>query len=201
MRYPLKMDNQTNILEVNNLNVFYGKFQAVNNLSFSVARGEILGLLGPNGAGKTSTLSTVEGLIKQQSGTVTVAGKTRNTWYYGYTVGFHLGTLEGNPALQPFATVGANLVLIGKATDATMDDINNGGYAYYGIDKYPSDQVFTGSATATVGCIYNFATTAGVKLDLGYNYSFSGSSSNTEYKFYTSHMFVSLGVRLHIIDK
>jgi len=33
MRYPLKMDNQTNILEVNNLNVFYGKFQAVNNLS------------------------------------------------------------------------------------------------------------------------------------------------------------------------
>ena len=74
MRYPLKMDNQTNILEVNNLNVFYGKFQAVNNLSFSVARGEILGLLGPNGAGKTSTLSAVEGLIKQQSGTVTVAG-------------------------------------------------------------------------------------------------------------------------------
>ena len=141
------------------------------------------------------------GVMGSTPGTVTVAGKTRNTWYYGYTVGFHLGTLEGNPALQPFATVGANLVLIGKATDATMDDINNGGYAYYGIDKYPSDQVFTGSATATVGCIYNFATTAGVKLDLGYNYSFSGSSSNTEYKFYTSHMFVSLGVRLHIIDK
>src|ERR1700761_8016581 len=68
------MDNQTNILQVDNLNVFYGSFQAVNNVSFHVSRGEIFGLLGPNGAGKTSTLSAVEGLIKQQSGTVTVAG-------------------------------------------------------------------------------------------------------------------------------
>src|ERR1700712_5498782 len=65
---------QSNILQVDNLNVFYGKFQAVNDVSFHVSRGEIIGLLGPNGAGKTSTLSAVEGLIKQQSGTVTVAG-------------------------------------------------------------------------------------------------------------------------------
>ncbi|MGZ4001735.1 MAG: ABC transporter ATP-binding protein [Mucilaginibacter sp.] len=65
---------QSNILQVDNLNVYYGNFQAVNNVSFFVKRGEIFGLLGPNGAGKTSTLSAVEGLIKQQSGTVTVAG-------------------------------------------------------------------------------------------------------------------------------
>src|SRR5882757_939794 len=71
---PSKMDNPTNILQVDNLNVFYGKLQAVNNVSFHVSRGEIFGLLGPNGAGKTSTLSAVEGLIRQQSGTVTVAG-------------------------------------------------------------------------------------------------------------------------------
>src|ERR1700743_856596 len=62
------------ILNVDGLNVFYGNFQAVNNVSFSVLEGEIFGLLGPNGAGKTSTLSAVEGLIKQQSGTITVAG-------------------------------------------------------------------------------------------------------------------------------
>ncbi|MGZ3776823.1 MAG: ABC transporter ATP-binding protein [Mucilaginibacter sp.] len=65
---------QSNILQVDNLNVYYGNFQAVNNVSFFVKQGEIFGLLGPNGAGKTSTLSAVEGLIKQQSGTVTVAG-------------------------------------------------------------------------------------------------------------------------------
>src|ERR1700761_7658257 len=68
------MDVQNNILQVDNLNVYYDKFHAVNDVSFHVSRGEIFGLLGPNGAGKTSTLSAVEGLIKQQSGTVIVAG-------------------------------------------------------------------------------------------------------------------------------
>jgi ABC-2 type transport system ATP-binding protein len=68
------MNTQTNILQVDNLNVFYGKFQAVNNVSFSVRQGEIFGLLGPNGAGKTSILSAVEGLIRQHSGTIAVAG-------------------------------------------------------------------------------------------------------------------------------
>ncbi len=62
------------ILQVDNVNVFYGSFQAVNNVSFDVREGEIFGLLGPNGAGKTSTLSVVEGLLKPYSGTVTVAG-------------------------------------------------------------------------------------------------------------------------------
>jgi len=69
------MDTQANnILQVDNLNVFYGSFQAVKDVSFYVKQGEIFGLLGPNGAGKTSTLSAIEGLIKQQSGSVTVAG-------------------------------------------------------------------------------------------------------------------------------
>src|SRR5215212_9868753 len=65
---------QPNILQVDDLNVYYGTFQAVKNVSFNVLQGEIFGLLGPNGAGKTSTLSAVEGLLKPQSGTVTVAG-------------------------------------------------------------------------------------------------------------------------------
>jgi ABC-2 type transport system ATP-binding protein len=64
----------TNILQVDNLNVFYGSFQAVNNVSFTVRAGEIFGLLGPNGAGKTSILSAAEGLLKPQSGNITVGG-------------------------------------------------------------------------------------------------------------------------------
>jgi ABC-2 type transport system ATP-binding protein len=63
-----------NILTVEALNVSYGNFQAVKNVSFDVRKGEIFGLLGPNGAGKTSTLSAIEGLLKPQSGTVTVDG-------------------------------------------------------------------------------------------------------------------------------
>jgi len=64
----------TPILVVNHLNIFYGSFQAVNDVSFDVNRGEIFGLLGPNGAGKTSTLSAIEGLLKPRSGDISVAG-------------------------------------------------------------------------------------------------------------------------------
>jgi ABC-2 type transport system ATP-binding protein len=62
------------VLEVLNLNVKYGNFQAVKNVSFEVRSGEIFGLLGPNGAGKTSSLSAVEGLLHPESGTIRVAG-------------------------------------------------------------------------------------------------------------------------------
>jgi ABC-2 type transport system ATP-binding protein len=63
-----------NILTVQGLNVSYGNFQAVKDVSFDVRKGEIFGLLGPNGAGKTSTLSAIEGLLKPQSGTIIVDG-------------------------------------------------------------------------------------------------------------------------------
>src|SRR5258708_3243711 len=70
------MDSSINapVLQVEGLNVFYDSFQAVRNVSFNVQAGEIFGLLGPNGAGKTSTLSAVEGLLRPQSGTITIAG-------------------------------------------------------------------------------------------------------------------------------
>jgi ABC-2 type transport system ATP-binding protein len=70
------MDNQQpeSILKVSNLCVQYGTLKAVKEVSFDVRKGEIFGLLGPNGAGKTSTLSAIEGLIKYQSGSVTIDG-------------------------------------------------------------------------------------------------------------------------------
>ncbi|MGH2647942.1 MAG: ATP-binding cassette domain-containing protein, partial [Ginsengibacter sp.] len=64
----------SSILQVENLNVFYGTFHAVSSVTFDVKSGEIFGLLGPNGAGKTSTLSAIEGLLKPQSGEIFVAG-------------------------------------------------------------------------------------------------------------------------------
>jgi len=61
-------------LEVTNLVKEYGDIRAVNDLSFQVNKGEIFGLLGPNGAGKTTTLECIEGLRKQTSGNISVAG-------------------------------------------------------------------------------------------------------------------------------
>src|ERR1700743_1704677 len=70
------MGQQNNdILTVTGLNVSYGSFHAVNNVSFQVLKGEIFGLLGPNGAGKTSTLSAIEGLQKFKTGTIIVDGQ------------------------------------------------------------------------------------------------------------------------------
>ena len=70
------MTNQpgSSVLQVNGLSVSYGSFHAVKNISFDVKTGEIFGMLGPNGAGKTSTLSAVEGLLKPESGNITIAG-------------------------------------------------------------------------------------------------------------------------------
>jgi ABC-2 type transport system ATP-binding protein len=62
------------VLNIEGLNVSYGAFQAVKDVSFQVRSGEIFGLLGPNGAGKTSTLSAIEGLVKYTSGNISVAG-------------------------------------------------------------------------------------------------------------------------------
>lgn len=62
------------IISVKNFTKKYGKFTAVNNISFDVKKGEIFGLLGPNGAGKTSTLECLEGLRSPDSGTMDIMG-------------------------------------------------------------------------------------------------------------------------------
>ncbi|MDO4438174.1 MAG: ABC transporter ATP-binding protein [Eubacteriales bacterium] len=63
------------ILEVEELNVFYGVIHAIKDLSFYVGKGEIVTLIGANGAGKTTTLQTVTGLIPAKSGSVKYDGK------------------------------------------------------------------------------------------------------------------------------
>ena len=60
------------IIHVTNLSKNYGKFTAVNDVSFDVTKGEIFGLLGENGAGKTTTLEMIEGLRKPSSGNISV---------------------------------------------------------------------------------------------------------------------------------
>ena len=61
------------MIEVKNFRKLYGDYLAVDNISFTVQRGEIFGLLGPNGAGKTSTLESLEGLRPPSGGTLRVA--------------------------------------------------------------------------------------------------------------------------------
>ena len=61
-------------IEVSNLVKTYGSLTAVNNLSFTVKRGEIVGLLGPNGAGKSTTMRILTGYLPANSGSVRICG-------------------------------------------------------------------------------------------------------------------------------
>ncbi|MHC1605164.1 MAG: ATP-binding cassette domain-containing protein [Candidatus Methanofastidiosia archaeon] len=63
------------IIETENLTKYYGKIKGVEDLSFSIKKGEIFGFLGPNGAGKTTTIRTLLGFLKPTSGKVFVFGK------------------------------------------------------------------------------------------------------------------------------
>ena len=62
------------MIEIQNLTKRYGGFLAVDDLSFSVAAGEVLGFLGPNGAGKSTTMKMIAGFLSPTSGSVKVAG-------------------------------------------------------------------------------------------------------------------------------
>jgi branched-chain amino acid transport system ATP-binding protein len=62
------------LLEVNDLNVFYGKLQVLRGVSLNVKEDEIVALVGSNGAGKTTLLSTIAGFIKPESGRIVFDG-------------------------------------------------------------------------------------------------------------------------------
>jgi len=66
------------MLEVNSISKSYGDKKAVDNVSFSVSKGEIFGLLGPNGAGKTTTIRTIMNIITPDSGAIRIFNETFN---------------------------------------------------------------------------------------------------------------------------
>ncbi|PAV29665.1 ABC transporter ATP-binding protein [Virgibacillus profundi] len=102
------------IIEVNQLKKSYKKrrskeyIHAVNDISFTVNRGEILGLLGPNGAGKTTTIKMICGLLIADSGTITVNGINIREKRLG-ALNHISAVLEGNRNLYWRLTVKENL--------------------------------------------------------------------------------------------
>ncbi len=116
------------MLEVRNLTKRYNKIPAVDNVSFTIRPGEILGYLGPNGAGKSTTVKVLTGLIEATSGEIFFNGQNvREDW-----IGFQrrLGYVPEEPHLYPQLTGREYLQLVGrlrglkrKALDARMDEM------------------------------------------------------------------------------
>lgn len=71
---PNSRNAEGDVIIVNNLTKKFKEFVAVNQISFSVKRGEILGFLGPNGAGKTTTIKMIMGLLQITAGEILVKG-------------------------------------------------------------------------------------------------------------------------------
>ncbi len=63
------------MLNIDNINVFYGNIQALRDVSFTVSRGEIVSLIGANGAGKSTVLKTVAGILVPRSGRMSFDGR------------------------------------------------------------------------------------------------------------------------------
>ncbi|MBK9940988.1 MAG: ABC transporter ATP-binding protein [Kouleothrix sp.] len=63
------------MLELDNIQVFYGSIRALNGVSLRVGRGELVALIGSNGAGKSTTLKTISGLLRARTGKLTYEGR------------------------------------------------------------------------------------------------------------------------------
>jgi ABC-2 type transport system ATP-binding protein len=89
------------VIKVDNLRKAYGAVKAVDDISFSVAQGEVFGMLGPNGAGKTTTMEIVEGIRPYDSGSVSVLGMNikRNQRKIKSQIGVQLQTTSMYPKL------------------------------------------------------------------------------------------------------
>jgi ABC-2 type transport system ATP-binding protein len=99
-------------IEVTNLSKFYGEQAAVNDITFSIKKGEIVGFLGPNGAGKSTTMKMITGFIPASEGTIKVCGKEVSV--DAIETRKHIGYLPENNPLYLDMYVKEYLEFVGK---------------------------------------------------------------------------------------
>jgi ABC-2 type transport system ATP-binding protein len=100
------------IIEVDQLTKTYGGKRGINDVSFTVAEGEVFGFLGPNGAGKTTTIRLLMALLRADSGKAQIAGL--DCWQHSVEIKRFVGYVPGEPALDPSLTGGQILEYFGR---------------------------------------------------------------------------------------
>lgn len=100
------------MIDVRNVSKFYGKFLALDNISFGIGAGEIVALLGPNGAGKTTTMRIITGFMPPSQGDVTIDGMDISE--HPGKVKASIGYLPENPPVYPELTVREYLTFIAE---------------------------------------------------------------------------------------
>jgi ABC-2 type transport system ATP-binding protein len=118
------MDNSLAV-DAQGVTKFFGSVRAVDDITIKVAPGEVYGVLGPNGAGKTTFLRMLFGLIKPDSGTIRLFGRSWEDAGVGVLDGV-AGFIE-SPGFYPYLTGRQNLqglaLLDGRPRDARIDEV------------------------------------------------------------------------------
>lgn len=119
---PNKANDDANVIEVEHLVKAFGSFRAVDDISFSVKKGEIFGFLGANGAGKTTAMHMLTGLNQPTSGTGRVVGFDISTEYE--QIKRHIGYMSQRFSLYEDLTVAENIRLFAGIYGMKDEDIN-----------------------------------------------------------------------------
>ena len=112
-----------NILKIENLNTSYGKNLVLKDINLEIKEGSIFGLIGPNGAGKSTLMKSILGLVKKDSGKITLYGKEVNEKNQKET-NKNLGSLIEAPSFYDHLTAYDNLDLICDMKNINKDKID-----------------------------------------------------------------------------
>ena len=112
-----------NILKIENLNTSYGKNLVLKDINLEIKEGSIFGLIGPNGAGKSTLMKSILGLVKKDSGKITLYGKEINEKNQKET-NKNLGSLIEAPSFYDHLTAYDNLDLICDMKNINKDKID-----------------------------------------------------------------------------
>jgi len=99
------------MLEISNINAFYGNIQALHNVSINIKQGEIITLIGANGAGKTTTLMSISGIVHPKSGEIRFNGEVISGKKPDKIVHMGLAHVPEGRHIFPYLTVMENLDL------------------------------------------------------------------------------------------
>ena len=113
----------TNILRIENLTKSYDKNTVLKNINLEINEGSIFGLIGPNGAGKSTLMKSILGLVKKDSGKITLYGKEVNEKNQKET-NKNLGSLIENPSFYDHLTAYDNLDIICDMKNIKKDNID-----------------------------------------------------------------------------
>lgn len=107
------------IIEVKGLQKFFGAFEAVKDVNFTVNKGDVFGFLGPNGAGKSTTMRCMLSLIKPNAGQIRLFGKDLQT--DRNTILARVGSIVEKPDFYKYLSAQKNLEIFARISGASVD--------------------------------------------------------------------------------